>query len=181
MAQVHLKEVTVADADVRLQRGRFIKTMFSELSGWLPDALELDNAADFIGVVGQNIGYVINDSYKQALKVTRLNRTQLCQILENIMPRIQRDFYLIQVNSNKMVFGNRIAPFGDNVKDHPSLCMLISNILGTIGAENFGYTKVELLEASTSGDASCRVIVYLGHNDEARVAGGREYYKVGHK
>ena len=178
MAQVHLKDVNVAELDVRLQRDMFMKTMLSELSDWLPDLRDLDSTSGFIGIIGQNIGYFISDSYKQALKVSQLNRAQIYSVLENIMPRIQRDFYVLETTANKLVFANSAAPFGDKAIDNPSLCLLISNILGTVGAENTGYAKVELRETINQGDPGCCVVVYLDMTNEAQIAEGREYYKA---
>jgi hypothetical protein len=60
----------------------------------------------------------------------------------------------------------------------PALCMMTSNVFGSIAADNLGYSKVVIEEAIARGDAGCRVVVYLKKTPEALIAQGREYYKA---
>ena len=57
------------------------------------------------------------------------------------------------------------------------MCMMTSNVFGSIAAENLGYAKVELQETIARGDSGCRVVVYLELTEEAEDAFGREYFK----
>ncbi len=59
------------------------------------------------------------------------------------------------------------------------MCMMTSNVFGSIAAENLGYAKVELQETIAEGHAGCRVVVYLRPTEEAEEAKGREYLKGG--
>lgn len=45
------------------------------------------------------------------------------------------------------MLGNRACPFGDKVIGHPALCMMTSNVFGSIAADNLGYAKVVVEEA----------------------------------
>lgn len=164
--------------DVPLERDMFLRSLVRELSGLLEDVVGLEEAAGFISVVGQHIGNQINDCYKSALKISQLDHEQIGQVLQDLKRRIQGDFYVIEADANKIIFGNRICPFGDKVKDRPSLCMMTSNVFGTIGAENAGYAKVSLEETIAKGDSGCRVVVYLESTAEAQSAEGREYHKT---
>lgn len=178
MAQAQPKDVSLADIEIPLERDMFMRDLIRELSGLLQDVVGLEEASGFISVVGQNIGHQINDSYRQALKVSRLDHRQIGQVLQDLKQRIQGDFYIVEADADKIVFGNRVCPFGDKVRDRPSLCMMTSNVFGTIGAENAGYAKVLLQETIARGDAGCRVVVYLRDSEEAQASDGREYYQT---
>jgi len=179
MSNTQIKHITMNDIDIPLQRDLFLRNLIRELSGLLQDVVGLEEASGFISVVGQNIGHQINDSYKQALKIDRLNQEQVSQVLQDLKQRIQGDFYIIEADANKVIFGNRVCPFGDKVENRPSLCMMTSNVFGTIAAENAGYAKVVLEETIARGDGGCRVVVYFNATEEAQASEGREYYQAG--
>ena len=178
MAQAQVKGSSISDIDIPLERDMFLRNVVRELSGLLQDVVGLEEASGFISVVGQNIGHQINDTYKRALKVSSLSHAQIGQVLQDLKSRIQGDFYIVEANENKIVFGNRTCPFGDKVKDRPSLCMMTSNVFGTISAENAGYAKIELQKTIAQGDPECCVVVYLEEDDEAALSPGREYYQA---
>lgn len=162
---------------VSLEREGFFGTLIRELSGTLQDLVGLEEASGFISVVGQTMGREIDKEYKSALKLSNLSREQVAEILVDLKKRIKGDFYVIEESDKKIVFGNRICPFGDKVIDRPSMCMMTSNVFGSIAADNLGYAKVELQETIANGDSGCRVVVYLEHTEEAEEAAGREYFK----
>ncbi len=161
----------------QFERDPFLRCLIRELAGTLEDVVGLEEASGYISVVGQRIGDLINQTYKDALQTTELSREQVEQVLVDLKARIQGDFYLIEHSAEKIVLGNRACPFADKVIGHPSMCMMTSNVFGTITAENLGYAKVELQETIADGDAGCRVVVYLQPGPAAQAAGGREYFK----
>ena len=57
-----------------------------------------------------------------------------------------------------------------------SMCMMTSNVFGSIAAQNLGYARVEIEEAIALGDAGCRVVVYLRPSDEPE-PNAREYFR----
>lgn len=174
---------TQAASDVRraavpLERDVFMRTLIRELAGTLQDVVGLDEASGFVSVVGQNMGQQINHDYKHALGVPRLTREQVAAVLVDLKRRIQGDFYVIEESDEKIVFGNRACPFAEKVLGRPAMCMMTSNVFGSIAADNLGYAKVELQETIAMGDAGCRVVVYLAPTPEAAAAAGREYYRA---
>ena len=167
----------VEQADVPLERDVFLRTLIRELAGTLQDVVGLDDASGFVSIVGQRMGDQINAGYKRALCVEQLNREQVAQVLVDLKRRIKGDFYVIEEDEEKIVFGNRVCPFEDKVNGRPAMCMMTSNVFGSIAAENLGYAKVALEQTLAKGDPGCRVVVYLKPTAEAEAAEGREYFK----
>ncbi len=174
-----LQDIPVKNLNIPLERDGFSRSLIRELSGLLEEMIGLDEAAGFISVVGQRIGSEIGGYYKEALQVSRLNQQQISDVLVDLKLRIQGDFYIIEIDENKIVMGNNACPFGDKVKNRPSLCMMTSNVFGTITADNNGYAKVVLDKTIAQGDPSCHVTVFFKATDEANLADGREYYEAG--
>ncbi len=169
----------ISKVDVPLDRDLFLRNLLRELAGTLEDVVGLEEASGFISVTGQAIGDQINRDYKHALAVSNLNREQVADVLVDLKRRIQGDFYVIEEDDNKIVLGNRACPFGDKVRDRPSMCMMTSNVFGAIAADNLGYAKVELQETIAKGHSGCRIVIYLKPSAEAEAAQGREYFRAG--
>lgn len=163
--------------DVSLERDVFMRTLLRELSGALQEVVGLEEASGFVSIVGQRMGEAIDDEYRAALKAEHLTREQVSAVLVDLKRRIQGDFYVIEEDERKIVFGNRACPFGDRVADRPALCMMTSNVFGAIAARNLGWAKVELQETIAQGAAGCRVVVHLEPTPEAEQAAGREYFR----
>ena len=75
------------------------------------------------------------------------------------------------------MLGNRLCPFADKVIGQKAMCMMTSNVFGSIAADNLGYAKVQLKETIAEGWPECRMVVYLKMGDEADAEEGREYFK----
>jgi len=166
----------VQDLNVELQRDLFLRTLLRHLSGVLQDVVGLEEASGFVSVVGQRMGDELNAAYRRALAVERLDRAQVAQVLVDLKRRIEGDFFVVEEDDDKIVFGNRRCPFGDKVIDRPALCMMTSNVFGSIAAENLGYARVRIEEAIARGDAGCRVVVFL-RPPATPDPSGREYFK----
>ena len=170
--------LAVAALDLPLERDVFLRTLIRELSGTLQDVVGMKEAAGFVSVVGQRVGEQINQSYKSALLVTDLSRDQVRDVLIDLKKRIQGDFFVIEEDEEKIVFGNRMCPFAEKVIGRPAMCMMTSNVFGVIAADNLGYSKVVLENTIAEGSPGCRVIVYLKPTPAAENAQGREYFKA---
>lgn len=166
---------TMEDLPIPLERDVFLRTLIRELSGTLQDVVGMEEASGFISVVGQRVGDQINESYRQALKVSSLSREQVARVLVDLKQRIQGDFFIVEESDDKIVLGNRACPFAEKVIGRPALCMMTSNVFGVIAAQNLGYSKVAIEQSIALGDAGCRVVVYLNPTPEAAGASGREY------
>ena len=164
----------VETADVALNRDLFLRSLLRELAGTLESVVGLEDASGYISVVGGAIGNQINQAYKKEIAVQKLSREEIGQVLVDLKRRIEGDFYIIEADETKIVLGNKACPFGKFVEGRPSLCMMTSNVFGTITADNLGYANVVLEEAIARGDKGCRVVVNLVQPNEAPE--GREYF-----
>jgi predicted ArsR family transcriptional regulator len=167
----------VGALDVPLERDVFLRTLLRELSGTLQDVVGIEEAAGFVSVVGQSMGREIDGAYRSALRVDRLSREQVPEVLVDLKRRIQGDFYVISEDAEKIVLGNRRCPFGDAVRKAPGLCRMTSSVFGGIAARNMGAASVVLEERIAVGDPECRVTVWLtdahrGRNEAAHDYGG---------
>lgn len=162
---------------VPLERDVFLRTLVRHLSGALQDVVGLEEASGFVSLVGQRMGDEIGGAYKAALEVTRLDRDMVRDVCLDLKRRIQGDFFVIAEDDDKIVFGNRACPFAEQVVGRGALCMMTSNVFGTIAADNLGYGKVVLAETIANGDPGCRVVLYLRRTAEAEAAEGREYLR----
>lgn len=174
-------ETPVQELKISLDRDRFLRTLIRELAGTLQDIVGLEEASGFISVVGQNMGQQIDQDYKAALEISQLTREQVADVLVDLKRRIQGDFYVIEQTDEKLVFGNRVCPFAEKVIGRPAMCMMTSNVFGSIAADNLGYAKVELQDTIAMGATGCRVVVYLKSTPEAEASQGREYFRGEHE
>lgn len=172
------KPEDIAALDVPLDRDEFMRTLIRELSGTLQEVIGVDEAQGFISVVGLVIGRQIDQLYRKAAGTGDLDREQVAQVLVDLKRRIQGDFYVIEQNDDRIVLGNRACPFGDKVIGRPSLCMMTSNVFGSITAENLGYARVDLDETIAMGAAGCRIVVHLRPGDADPRSNARVYYKT---
>lgn len=167
----------IALADVGLERDVFLRTLIREMAAALEDVVGLGEAAGLISVVGQRMGREIDISYRRALGERGLTREMVAEVLVDLKRRIQGDFYVIEVTEEKIVLGNRRCPFAEKVIGRPALCMMTSNVFGTIAAENLGYAKVALKETIAQGAPGCRVVIYLRPEGQGNEESGREYFR----
>ena len=173
----HAPPSAVDGLAIPLERDWFLRTLLRHLAGTLEKVVGLEEASGFVSVVGQEIGDEINHVYKNALAVDGLSRGQVPHVLVDLKRRIEGDFYVIEQDDEKIVLGNRACPFGEKVVGRPALCMMTSNVFGSITADNLGYAKVVIEEAIARGDHGCRVVIHLEPTADAEAADGREYFR----
>jgi predicted ArsR family transcriptional regulator len=162
--------------EIHLERDVFLRRLLRELAGTLQDVVGLDEASGYISVVGAAMGEHINSDYRRALAVNRLSRKQVAAVLVDLKRRIQGDFFVMEETEDRIVLGNRACPFGEFVLGRPSLCMMTSNVFGSIAAENLGYAGITLERTIAQGHSECRVVVLLRPSESAE-PGTREYFR----
>jgi len=170
-------ETAIRNLSIPLERDVFFRSLIRALSGTLQEVVGLDEAAGFLSIVGQRLGDQINALYRSALAVERLSPPQVAEVIVDLERRLGGDFSVIEQGDEKIVLGNRTCPFGEQVIDRPVMCMITSNIIGVIAAENLGYARVVLEETNARGASGCHVIVYLKPTPEAEATQGREFFQ----
>ncbi|NJK88214.1 MAG: transcriptional regulator [Myxococcales bacterium] len=171
------RETSVERCRVGLERDVFLRTLLRHLAGTLEDVVGTEEAAGFISVVGQQMGEDIGDAYRMGLGVERLSREQVAEVLVDLKRRIKGEFSVVDQDDERILMVNRACPFGDKVLGRPTLCMMTSNVFGSIASRELGYAKVELQQTIARGDGQCTVLVHLKSTKEAKAAPGREYYR----
>jgi len=152
-------------------RDRFTRELLRELAEVLEDAVGLEEAEGFVGLVGGRIGARMNREYRQASGVESLNRSQVAAAMVDLKRRIDGGFTIESIDDDAIVLTNSACPFGNYVNGRESLCMMTSNVFGRLAADNLGYARVALERTIARGDASCRVVVRLSEDGT-----GREYF-----
>lgn len=165
-----------SELEIQLERDVFTRNLIRHLSGTLQDVIGLEEASGFISIVGRNIGEEINNTYKAAFSLNKLSKEQVADVLVDLKQRIQGNFSIESFDEEKIVFKTDSCPFGDKVIDRPSLCMMTSNVFGTIASENLGYAKISLEETIANHHPGCRVVVYLNQGETSEAVDGIEYY-----
>ena len=166
----------VSDVGIPLDRDVFLRTLVRELATSLESVIGLEEASGYVSLVGQAVGTQIDEMYLKALGADRLTGVQVTEALVDLKRRINGDFYVIEHDEKKIVLGNRVCPFAEKVVGRESMCMMTSNVFGTIAARNLGYARVELQETIARGDAGCRVVVHLVPDVDLETVNGREYF-----
>ncbi|MGC1678655.1 MAG: methanogen output domain 1-containing protein [Candidatus Binataceae bacterium] len=173
-----MPEETLEQKPIELDRDTYFRSLIRELAGSLEEIIGLKEASGFVSIISQRIGDEINQKYLLALDTEKFDRHQLASVLVDLKRRIGGDFFVIEENEERIIFGNRRCPFGDKVLNRPSMCMMTSNMFGSIAAANLGYAKVELRETIAMGKPGCVVVVHLKSTPQSARAEGREYVKA---
>ncbi|MGA2408782.1 MAG: methanogen output domain 1-containing protein [Candidatus Binataceae bacterium] len=169
---------TIEESSIPLDRDIFFRSLIRELAGTLEGIVGLKEASGFVSIVGQRIGEAINQYYQDVTETSVFDRSQVAKILVDLKRRIGGDFFIVEEGEERIVFGNRRCPFGEKVIGRPSMCMMTSNVFGSIAADNLGFAKVQLRETIAQGAPGCVVVVHLQPTAEASAVEGREYVKA---
>ncbi len=160
-----------------LERDYFLRRLLRELAGTLEEVVGVEEAEGYISVVGRAMGRWMDRLYRQETRGEALDVARVAEVLVDLKRRIQGGFSVESVDEARIVLVNDRCPFGELVQGRPSLCMMTSNVFGTIASANLGYAKVVLERIQARGDAGCRVVIHL-RDDGATVAEeGREYFR----
>ncbi|MEZ4425987.1 MAG: methanogen output domain 1-containing protein [Gemmatimonadota bacterium] len=144
-----------------MERDEFFREMLRELAGALEDIVGLGEAVGYVGLVGEAVGARLDAGFREELGVDRLDRDQVAAVLVELKRRIGGGFSVEQHSPRELVFRNHTCPFGAHVRGRPSLCMMTSNVFGTITANHLGYARVELEETIAEGAPGCRIRIFL--------------------
>ena len=164
------------DLPISRDRDQFLRELVSELAGTLEDVIGLEEAEGFVSIVGTRVGAAMDKEYRSLTGAERLDLDQVCAALVDLKRRINGGFSVESVDEKRIVLVNDRCPFGEYVRDRPSLCMMTSNVFGRIAADNHGYARVSLEEVIARGAERCRVVIDLVPDLQAAQPDAREYF-----
>lgn len=162
---------------VALSETSFLRKFVRHLTGTLEEVVGLHEATGYMATVAQRIGEQLNEAYRQSLGLERLNRKQVCRVINDIEKRINGKAEVAHDDEDKIVLKGCACPYGQDVNDRLSLCIMTTNLFGVIAAENLGYAKVSIEESQAQGDGRCAVVIHVKNTPACRAAHGREYFQ----
>lgn len=119
-----------------------------------------DDAASLINEVGTLVGYEFEKSYRASRGLEGpLTNEQMADLFVELKTAIDGDFFVMEIEEDRIVLGNNACPFGEVVQTAPSLCQMTSAVFGGIASRNRGDSRVKLDERIAVGDPGCRVVV----------------------
>lgn len=157
-------------------RESFLRALVVELARTAENSTGPASAEQTVAQVGATVGGQMEEEYRRAREVVgRLTVDQITDCYLRLKAAIDGDFYVISIDEERIVLGNRRCPFGDTVRRAPALCRMTSSVFGGIAARNHGDAVVLLDERIAVGDPECRVTVLLG--ETARKNPGGHHYR----
>ena len=120
-------------------------------------------AEAMVAAVGTGVGMKMEEAFRSKRDSLDgpLDVDSIAELLVHLKRGIDGDFFVVEANERRIVLGNRRCPFGDAVRQAPSLCRVTSSVFGGIAARNCGGAAVHLEERIAVGDPECRVTIWL--------------------
>jgi len=151
----------IGSLDIGFDHQGLFSTLVTDMAELLETIAGPEDACAYVSSIAARLGTDIEKRYKTALGLQHLNRNQLVEVLVDLKNRAGGAFFVIEQDEDRVVFGNCACPLGHAAANHPSLCMLTSNIFGRLAANAVGYAAVDLEETIAKGAAGCRVVLHL--------------------
>lgn len=155
----------------------FLRALVVQLAQTLEFEHGPDAAEAAVAQVGSDVGGQMEAEFRQAeYLVGRMSPAQMGYCYTRLKHAIDGGFYVIDADEERIVLGNTRCPFGEAVKQAPSLCRMTSSVFGGIAARNNdGPVTVVLEERIAVGDPGCRVVVHLAPDADAPETFGHRY------
>lgn len=155
--------LAVEAVDGYFPREPFLRALVVELAESVDRSEGPAVAEAAIASVGAKVGHRMEEAYRAEHDLTEdLTPEQVAALYVGLKSAIGGDFYVVDIDDEKIVLGNRRCPFGDAVRQAPSLCRMTSSVFGGIGARSANREiAVHLQERIAVGDSECRVVIWL--------------------
>ena len=161
--------------DIDFDHHGLFNTLVADMAELLGSIAGVEDACAYVSGIAARLGTDIEKQYKAALGVQHLSRDQLIEVLIDLKKRAGGAFSVIERDEDRVVFGNCSCPLGRAAGNHPSLCMVTSNIFGRLSANAVGYAAVDLEETIARGAPQCRVVLHLKRTEPGPET--REYFR----
>lgn len=133
-----------------------------------------------VAQVGIDVGHQMDAEYRAATQVVgALSPKQLADCFVRLKHAIDGEFFVMEMNDERIVLGNHACPFGDEVRHAPALCRMTSAVFGGIAAKSHGEVAVTLEERIAVGDPGCRVVIDLRPNENTGSPATHRYRRPG--
>lgn len=157
------------ESDGTYGRESFLRAIAVQLAQTVEMVEGPSHAERMVAQVGADVGGRMEEAFRAAREVEDdLTVDEIAELLVELKSAIGGDFYVIEANADRIVLGNRRCPFGDAVKQAPSLCRITSSVFGGIASRNRGGAAVDLEQRIAIGDPQCKVTVWLREPPEDR-------------
>lgn len=160
---------------VSSDQASFLETIIGEVAGTLQTLVGNTDASSYISLVGLALGEAIYQESIESAIPDYLTPSGLADLLVAIEQRIGGGFSVSSVTRDAIVLHNAKCPYGSGIAGRPSLCMMTTNMLGTIAAQYLDYAAVDTTKTIASGDRYCRVVIRLRPGSETGSM-TREYF-----
>jgi predicted ArsR family transcriptional regulator len=145
-------------------RDSFLRALVVQLAQTVESVQGPTIAEAVVAQVGTDVGGRMEEAYRAARGIADdrdLELDQIEDLLIELKAAIGGDFFVIDADADRIVFGNNRCPFGDAVRMAPALCRMTSSVFGGIARRNRGAAAVDLEQRIAVGDQQCRVTVWL--------------------
>jgi len=158
-----LPRLDEASPDGYFGRESFLKALTVEVANSVESEHGPAVAEQTVATVGATVGRQMETAYRVQRDLRgELTTEQVADLYVGLKSAIGGTFEVVGIDDDKIVLENDDCPFGDAVKEAPSLCRMTSSVFGGIAARNGAHdVAVHLEERIAVGDPQCRVIVYL--------------------
>jgi len=166
---------SIGSLDIEFDHNGLFNALVASMADLLETIAGVEDACAYVSSIAARLGADIERQYKAALGTQNLTRNQLIDVLIDLKNRAGGGFSLIEQDEGRVVFGNCACPLGKAAANHPSLCMLTSNIFGRMAANTVGYAAVDLEQTIARGAPGCRVVLHLKRTELGPDT--REYFR----
>ena len=144
-------------------REPFLKALAVEVAQAVESEHGPGVAEKTVATVGASVGRQMETAFRAEHGLTdQLTTGQVADLYVGLKSAIGGTFEVVEMDDEKIVLENGHCPFGDAVREAPSLCRMTSSVFGGIAARNGASdVAVHLEERIAVGDSQCRVVVYL--------------------
>lgn len=143
------------DLQIPISPESFFRSLFLELSCIISDIYGKETTSDIIQTATQTMTPGLIQWYKDALETAQFSNQQVVEIVQDVMNRINGDFYLEEKAIPATVLVNRRCPFGEEVKQNPALCMMTHEIHRSFFEELNQEFSIDLKQSIARNDLNC--------------------------
>ena len=126
--------------------------------------------------IGIKYGMRVEDYYRAAINVTdNLTPQQFSDMAVSFLQGLGGEYAVKGCDDYKLVLRSYSCPFGHMALKTPSLCKILTGVLGGIVARNFPYSKINLEHSIAQKSSNCQLVIYFAETENAELASGTVY------